>query len=177
MARRPGQALVVLASVPMLLTLLSLLSCPSPCMAVGGTGAAQAAGPEVQELVDGLREEALKRAQAAGWNGTFDRWEAKLVKTQVVAGTNYFVKVAVSDTDALHLRIYKPLPHTRLPPTLNGVKLGQDHQSPLEYFEPSDRELELPRVVDLLLRSAALRLLLRVHKMCYTDGRAWQTHM
>ena len=31
---------------------------------------------------------------------------------QVVAGTNYFVKVKISAASCVHLRIYKPLPHT-----------------------------------------------------------------
>merc|ERR1712039_776071 len=97
-------------------------------------------------MVDGLRDTALQQAQASGWNGIFERWEAKDVKTQVVAGMNYFVKVAISDAECVHLRIHKPLPHTGKPAELHGIKLGQDHATDVSYFQDSAPP-EMPDIV------------------------------
>eukprot|EP00443_Scrippsiella_acuminata_P101110 CAMPEP_0115615490 /NCGR_PEP_ID=MMETSP0272-20121206/22648_1 /TAXON_ID=71861 /ORGANISM="Scrippsiella trochoidea, Strain CCMP3099" /LENGTH=109 /DNA_ID=CAMNT_0003051401 /DNA_START=47 /DNA_END=376 /DNA_ORIENTATION=- len=104
----------------------------------GGTGESKPADAEIQAMVDELRSTAQEKAHAKGWNGVFERWEAKDVKTQVVAGTNYFVKVAISDKECVHLRIFKPLPHTRKPAELHSLKLGQDHATEVTYFADSD---------------------------------------
>eukprot|EP01127_Copromyxa_protea_P023729 TRINITY_DN901_c0_g1_i1.p1 TRINITY_DN901_c0_g1~~TRINITY_DN901_c0_g1_i1.p1 ORF type:complete len:145 (-),score=19.79 TRINITY_DN901_c0_g1_i1:75-509(-) len=65
-------------------------------------------------------------------------------KTQVVAGTNYFVKVKVSDTDYLHLRIFLPLGTTlhnlgegEHMPELVAIETGHQQEDPIEYFQTS----------------------------------------
>jgi len=103
-------------------------------MRVGGAGATQAATPEVQALCDGVRDAAQSMAQASGWNGIFSTFEAKEFKSQVVAGTNFFVKVQVSETQFAHVRIYRALSHTGAAPSVAAVKLV-DANEPLDYFE------------------------------------------
>ena len=41
--------------------------------------------------------------------------------TQVVAGTNYFMKIRVGEDTYVHIRVYEPLSYTRQDPTLRKV--------------------------------------------------------
>jgi cystatin-A/B len=41
---------------------------------------------------------------------SFDTWEPVSFKTQVVAGTNYNVKVKVGDNEYIHVKLFKALP-------------------------------------------------------------------
>merc|ERR1719408_198916 len=45
--------------------------------------------------------------------------------TQVVAGTNYFVKCKVNGDTFFQVRIFEPLPHTGEPPQVHGVAVGK----------------------------------------------------
>eukprot|EP00439_Symbiodinium_sp_Y106_P065078 s4025_g10.t1 len=62
-------------------------------MSAGAVGEASDATPEVKQMCENLRAAAQEKAQAAGWNGLFTEFTALKVSKQVVAGTNYFVKV------------------------------------------------------------------------------------
>jgi len=42
---------------------------------------------------------------------TFGVWEPHSYVTQVVAGTNYKVKVHVGDNTYVHIKYFRPLPH------------------------------------------------------------------
>lgn len=53
-------------------------------------------------------------------------------RTQVVAGTNYRLKVQVSETECVHVRVYQPLPHTHLGPTVKDFKAGKTLEEPLD---------------------------------------------
>eukprot|EP00928_Gymnodinium_smaydae_P061856 TRINITY_DN45834_c0_g1_i1.p2 TRINITY_DN45834_c0_g1~~TRINITY_DN45834_c0_g1_i1.p2 ORF type:complete len:131 (-),score=45.54 TRINITY_DN45834_c0_g1_i1:106-498(-) len=121
---------------------LVLLSAPS-VLGAGGLGSIQdisEANGEIQKLIEPFRAKAQEKAQALGWNGIFDKWEAQSFATQVVAGTNYFVKVGVSASHAVHLRIFQPLPHTREAPKLHAVRVRPQSQ-PLDYFTGDKVEL------------------------------------
>jgi|Transcript_30131 cystatin-A/B len=109
---------------------------PSVCggTMVGGIGSAQDLDDATKTIAESFRAEALSKAQADGWNGIFTKFEPVQAKTQVVARTDYFVKVLVSDSKAIHLRILKPLPHTGQPPSLVSVKVDQDPAAEVEYF-------------------------------------------
>ena len=41
---------------------------------------------------------------------TFDIYEPVLYTTQVVAGTNYIIKIHIGDEKFIHIKIYVPLP-------------------------------------------------------------------
>ncbi|NXH32655.1 CYTA protein, partial [Myiagra hebetior] len=59
---------------------------------------------------------------------------AIVYKTQVVAGTNYFIKVQVSDDDYAHLKVYQNLPYANQGPSLVGFQTGKTRDDPLTYF-------------------------------------------
>lgn len=101
---------------------------------VGGTGDTKEADAEIQEICACVREEAQVAAQAAGWNGVFETFDPVCYTSQVVAGTNYFIKVRTSDAELVHIRVHKPLPHTGAPPQCAGIKLGETEDSDVAYF-------------------------------------------
>ena len=69
----------------------------------------------------------------------FDAFELEEILTQVVAGTNYFIKVRISPpgapTEHIALRIFQPLPHTGAPPELVSMLRDEAVPTPLQYFE------------------------------------------
>ncbi|NWI83921.1 CYTB protein, partial [Dryoscopus gambensis] len=55
-------------------------------------------------------------------------------KTQVVAGTMYFIKVLVSDDECVHLKVFQSLPYENQGPSLVGFQTGKTRDDPLTYF-------------------------------------------
>ncbi|NXQ11961.1 CYTB protein, partial [Peucedramus taeniatus] len=55
-------------------------------------------------------------------------------KTQVVAGTMYFIKVQVSNAGYVHLKVFQSLPHENLGPSLVNFQTGKTRDDPLTYF-------------------------------------------
>jgi len=70
----------------------------------GAMSKAKPADAHVQELCDAVRGSA-----EAQMGFTFTKFKAVSYKAQVVAGTNYVVKVAVGDAKMVLLRIFEPL--------------------------------------------------------------------
>ena len=71
-------------------------------MKCGGVKGATDATAETQQILEGVRgsiEEKLGRK--------VDMLEAKSVATQVVAGTNYFIKAHIGSDEYIHARIFK----------------------------------------------------------------------
>ena len=52
----------------------------------------------------------IKPKIEAHLNAKYDTFEPVSYTTQVVAGTNYKIKVKVGDSDYIHIKIHKPLP-------------------------------------------------------------------
>ncbi|NXM11859.1 CYTA protein, partial [Ploceus nigricollis] len=55
-------------------------------------------------------------------------------KTQVVAGTMYFIKVQVSNAEYVHVKVFEALPHENQGPSLVGFQTGKTRDDPLTYF-------------------------------------------
>ena len=73
---------------------------------MGGFGEAKNADDQVKNLVNKHKSDVEGKL-----NQKFDTFEAVSYKTQVVAGTNYLVKVNVGNDKYVHVKIYKKLPH------------------------------------------------------------------
>ncbi|KFZ61634.1 Cystatin-B, partial [Antrostomus carolinensis] len=67
-------------------------------------------------------------------NRTCGMFKAVIYKTQVVAGTNYFIKVQVSDLEYVHLRVFQSLPYENQGPSLVSYQTGKTRDDPLTYF-------------------------------------------
>ena len=99
----------------------------------GGLSDARDPSDEVKDMVATFKDDILSRI---GKEET-DTFETVSYASQVVAGTNYFVKVLVNKTNDthIHVRVFRPLPYTK-----KGPKLHENYQYPkkaddkLEYF-------------------------------------------
>ncbi|XP_069801657.1 cystatin-A1-like [Dendropsophus ebraccatus] len=100
-----------------------------PPVMVGGVGAEKPADKEIQAVCDSIKSEFLKKS---GVNAT--TFQAVAYKSQVVAGTNYFVKVSLGGGHYCHLKIYKPLPYTGGQPSLDGFQVGKTEKDLITYF-------------------------------------------
>ncbi|NXX98614.1 CYTB protein, partial [Centropus bengalensis] len=65
---------------------------------------------------------------------TFDVFTAVEFKTQVVAGTNYFIKVHVGNEEFLHLRVFRSLPHENKSLSLHSYQCSKKKDDELAYF-------------------------------------------
>ncbi|CAL8294270.1 unnamed protein product [Lota lota] len=98
-------------------------------MMCGGTGPDKTADEEVQNICDSVKASAEGKA-----NKTYSVFSAKTYKTQVVAGTNYFIKVHVGGEDHVHLRVFKALPCNGGTVQLHSMQESKTHQDPLVHF-------------------------------------------
>lgn len=98
-------------------------------MMCGGVGEVNAATDEVKAMVSELLGSVNEKT---GKNYT--DLTALQYTSQVVAGTNFFVKVKANDGSFLHLRIFRPLPHTKENPELHSVLENKSEDDVLGYF-------------------------------------------
>ncbi|XP_026716961.1 cystatin-B-like isoform X1 [Athene cunicularia] len=64
----------------------------------------------------------------------FDVFTAVEFKTQVVAGTNYFIKVHVGNDEFMHLRVFRSLPHENKPLSLHSYQSSKTKHDELVFF-------------------------------------------
>jgi cystatin-A/B len=95
----------------------------------GGTSAEREADAEIQSICDQLRGEVEDKS-----GKKFTEYTALKVCSQVVAGTNYFVKIHVGNEECVHARIFRPLPHTGAPPSVHSVQVSKTKHDQLQYF-------------------------------------------
>ena len=93
---------------------------------LGGFGDAKDADDNVKALAKGMKE---KAETALG--ETYGEFEAVKFKTQVVAGTNYLIKVKVGGDKYVHLKVHVPLPCKNSPNELLEQEKGKTLADPL----------------------------------------------
>ena len=71
----------------------------------GGFGQASDADDEVKNIATQMKKQTEEKLGA-----TFTEFEAVKFKTQVVAGTNYLIKVKVGPEQYVHIKVWKKLP-------------------------------------------------------------------
>ncbi|XP_059576308.1 cystatin-B-like [Alligator mississippiensis] len=98
-------------------------------MMLGGLSSTKPATPEVQKIADQVKPQLEGKE-----NKTYQCFTATEYKSQVVAGTNYFIKVQVGENDYVHLRVFVSLPHTNEGITFTSYQTGKTGGDPLTYF-------------------------------------------
>ena len=86
----------------------------------GGFGGPRPAEDEIKELV-----KSVKSKIEAKVNTKFDEFEAVSFISQVVAGTNYLIKVKVGKDQQIHVSIFEPLPCNGTGLEINDVQTGK----------------------------------------------------
>ena len=95
-------------------------------MSCGGFGDAK----DADDKVKALALEMKPKAEAA-LGATFATFDAVKYTTQVVAGTNYKIKVNVGDGKFVHIKVYVPLPCKNAPNELLSQEAGKTLADPL----------------------------------------------
>ncbi|CAH8608602.1 unnamed protein product [Heterobilharzia americana] len=99
-------------------------------MCCGGVGSAREPSLEEKEklgkLLGGNLESHLGRKPA--------KFEIVQIASQVVAGTNYFVKVKIDENEYIHAKIFEPLPCHGTELTLHSVLKDKKETDALQYF-------------------------------------------
>ncbi|KAL3882918.1 hypothetical protein ACJMK2_029220 [Sinanodonta woodiana] len=95
----------------------------------GGMGGEMEPNEKVHSMIAELQDEIEKRT---GKN--YAAFTALKYASQLVAGTNYFIKIKVGPSECIHVRLYEPLPHTHKPVELSAVVEGKKEHDAIEYF-------------------------------------------
>ncbi|EDO38843.1 predicted protein [Nematostella vectensis] len=90
------------------------------------------ADEEVQAICDKIKPKAEVES-----GRKFDVFKATHYKTQVVAGTNFFIKVHVGNNNYVHLRVYRTLPCAGETLKLSAMLVDKSESDEVQYFEAS----------------------------------------
>ncbi|XP_022298803.2 cystatin-A2-like [Crassostrea virginica] len=117
--------------------LLVLMATLSVCVSedttvVGGLSPTKFATEEVQDLVDMVRDDIISQLPLGyDQERALPEFVARLYREQVVAGTNFFVKVETAPLRFIHARIHVDLTGDA---HVVAVQVGKTMGDPLEYF-------------------------------------------
>jgi cystatin-A/B len=98
-------------------------------MKCGGTTESRPASDDIQALCNGLKDELQSKV-----GKQFAEFTAIEYQTQVVAGTNYFIKIFIGNDEYVHARIFKPLPCNGTTLEVHSVQAAKTKDDQLAYF-------------------------------------------
>ncbi|XP_056681851.1 cystatin-A1-like [Monodelphis domestica] len=98
-------------------------------MMVGGLSKVRPATEEIQKKVDQVKSQFQKKS-----NVECTEFKAESYKTQVVAGTIYYVKVHIGNNKYIHMKIVEPLLHTNNPLELLDFQCDKTKDDALVFF-------------------------------------------
>ncbi|XP_004443952.1 PREDICTED: stefin-C-like [Ceratotherium simum simum] len=98
-------------------------------MVCGGFTNTQPAMPEIQAIADQVKPQLEEKEKKK-----FPIFKAVEFRSQVVAGTNYLIKVQVGDDDYVHIQVFKSLPHANRPLDLTRYQTNKTRNDKLESF-------------------------------------------
>ena len=92
----------------------------------GGFDNDKEATEDVKTLANNMKEKVQEQL-----GEKFETFDAVLYTTQVVAGTNYLIKVKVGDEKYVHIKVHVPLPAKNAPNELLESEKGKTLADPL----------------------------------------------
>ncbi|KAM5281373.1 cystatin-A [Ctenodactylus gundi] len=98
-------------------------------MIPGGLTEARSATPEIQAIADEIKPQLEEKT-----NASYEEFEAIEYKTQVVAGTNYYIKIRVGDEQYIHVKVFRPLPGQNEDLVLSGYQMDKSKDDELTGF-------------------------------------------
>nr|P35479.1 RecName: Full=Leukocyte cysteine proteinase inhibitor 1; AltName: Full=PLCPI; AltName: Full=Stefin-D1 [Sus scrofa]AAB29392.1 PLCPI=cysteine proteinase inhibitor [swine, polymorphonuclear leukocytes, Peptide, 103 aa] [Sus scrofa] len=98
-------------------------------MLAGGLTEPRPATPEIQEIANKVKPQLEEKT-----NKTYEKFEAIIYRSQVVAGTNYYIKVHVGGNNYVHIRVFQSLPHQEDPLKLIGYQVDKTKDDELTGF-------------------------------------------
>ncbi|XP_077388432.1 cystatin-B-like [Festucalex cinctus] len=99
------------------------------CPMTGRLSDVEKADEQIQKICDNVKSQAEKKT-----GKKYNLFIAKSYKTQIVAGTNYFIKVHVGGDDHVHIRVFQSLRHAGSNLELRDIQDSKTHDDPIEYF-------------------------------------------
>jgi len=96
---------------------------------VGGTSEVKDATDEIQALIEKVRADLEAKV-----GKSFPQYKAVSYKSQVVSGTNYFVKIQIDNGEFIHVRLYQTLPHAGGTVQVHSHQTGKAIEDAIEYF-------------------------------------------
>nr|CAH8860489.1 unnamed protein product [Trichobilharzia regenti] len=96
----------------------------------GGVGAAREPSAEEKEKLGKLLDKHLETHLGR----KPQKYDILQISSQVVAGTNHFVKVKVDDSEYIHAKIFEPLPCHGTEMKLHSILKDKKEHDALTYF-------------------------------------------
>lgn len=104
----------------------------------GGLQELELADAQIKEIVTELHDQILEEIDFS-----LDipvKLEPVNYRSQIVSGTNYFIKINAGTYGHFHIRVFMPLPHVGNEPKLVGIQWGPfKANDPIEYFDADSR--------------------------------------
>ncbi|XP_061485654.1 cystatin-A-like isoform X2 [Rhineura floridana] len=98
-------------------------------MSLGGLSPTKPATPEVQAISSQVKQQLEDRV-----GEIYTIFWAIAYRSQVVAGTNYFIKIQIGPDRYAHLRVFLRLPAEGGQAELTSYQLGHTRTDPITYF-------------------------------------------
>ena len=96
---------------------------------VGGLSELKKKDEHIQNIVNAMK---LKIEEKIGKEVV--EFECVSYKTQVVSGTNYFIRLTFGNKEYLDIKVFRDLPHTKNPDELIDIKLNRKEDDEIVYF-------------------------------------------
>jgi len=89
-------------------------------MQVGGYSEVKDSNQEIQDIAESVKQEIQSKS-----NRAFPTFEVVKYTTQVVAGTNYKLKIKVGEDKYIHAVVFQGLPHTGGELSVSSIEEGK----------------------------------------------------
>jgi len=96
---------------------------------VGGLSELKKSDENVQNIVKAMK---LKIEDKIGKEVV--EFQCVSYKTQIVAGTNYFIRITFGNKEYLDIKVFRDLPHTKNSDELIDIKLNKKEDDEIVYF-------------------------------------------